>query len=190
MNKPDLFIQKLIYITQIAQYIVYCFFALIQFCCLVQCNKNVIYICMQFVCFLYCLFVCLPSSLNRPKLPSFPIIFFLINNQLSHQKKKIKKVLQPFNPYRIATGSKYTLYTACTLYLMYILYDIYIHSINSHIRTPSRRLAGAVREPVSSFTRNSVQSLYFSLMAVKERKLEHQAMNPNLLKKKIKFQYT
>jgi len=36
--------------------------------------------------------------------------------------------------------------------------------------TPSSRLAGAVLEPVRSWMRNSVQSLYFSLMALKRRK--------------------
>lgn len=36
--------------------------------------------------------------------------------------------------------------------------------------TPSSRLAGAVLEPVRSWTRNSVQSLYFSLMAANKEK--------------------
>lgn len=37
------------------------------------------------------------------------------------------------------------------------------------IHTPSRRLAGAVREPVNSCMRNSSQSAYFSLIASKRR---------------------
>lgn len=42
-------------------------------------------------------------------------------------------------------------------------------TLDVHVLTPSSRLAGAVLEPVRSCTRNSVQSLYFSLMAAETK---------------------
>lgn len=41
------------------------------------------------------------------------------------------------------------------------------------IHTPSKRLAGAVREPVKSRMRNSVQSVYFSLIAGETKEKTH-----------------
>lgn len=49
--------------------------------------------------------------------------------------------------------------------------------------TPSSRLAGAVLDPVRSWTRNSVQSLYFSLMAAKRHTEKEKHTNNQCVKR-------